>query len=407
MSIPGLARWKRALEANARRVEARWPARPEAPRPAPGGLEAGFIYSGQRHETVPRRLLLDNRLTPLERNAWQVIRLLIDERGLSTPRYEDLQACLSSVPCGAAASRETVARVLTLLRLTRWLSLVARGRDPRTGRLRGSLYVLHDEPLTPAEALELDDGYLELLANSLGHAAKTVRTVAAHVVEEVRQDADIDRQRLPTRLEAWAARSAHPATDRVPTPATPLHESEPGPEHPVRIRAHPGSDSEPGAKTGACSPVRMPNQDRTVLNTNTCIEKRTVPRTRAREGEASALAWPAALTLRPPERQAAQGLLDKLPAGERQAVLDEAGARCAAGGIRKPGAYLMGLIQRALQGQFRPWAALNAQAPPHHDPPPAAPPMLPQRAPGEPPSAEVQRCLEELRRLGRARAPDT
>ena len=33
----------------------------------------GFLYSGNRHESVPRALFLDRRLTPLERTAWQVL----------------------------------------------------------------------------------------------------------------------------------------------------------------------------------------------------------------------------------------------------------------------------------------------------------------------------------------------
>jgi hypothetical protein len=44
--------------------------------------------------------------------------------------------------------------------LTRWLSLVRRRRDPKTGRILGNLYVLHDEPLTPFEAMQLDADYL-------------------------------------------------------------------------------------------------------------------------------------------------------------------------------------------------------------------------------------------------------
>ncbi|MCQ9186861.1 hypothetical protein KMT30_49055, partial [Streptomyces sp. IBSBF 2953] len=116
---------------------------------------------------------------------------------------EDLQPYLSSVPYGASASRETIARVLTMLRLTRWLSLVSRGRDQLSGRLRGSLYVLHDEPLTPAEAIELDHDYLELVGHALGHATKAVRIVAHHILEEIRQETNIDRDRLPTRLDSW------------------------------------------------------------------------------------------------------------------------------------------------------------------------------------------------------------
>ena len=53
-----------------------------------------------------------------------------------------------------------MARALTVLRLTRWISLVRRRRDPRSGRIQGNLYVLHDEPLTPYEAIQLDADYL-------------------------------------------------------------------------------------------------------------------------------------------------------------------------------------------------------------------------------------------------------
>ncbi|WP_256344692.1 STY4528 family pathogenicity island replication protein, partial [Pseudomonas sp. D5002] len=110
---------------------------------------------------------------------------------------------LSSVPYGVQASRETIARVLTMLRLTRWLSLVSRGRDQVSGRLQGSLYVLHDEPLTPAEAMELDQDYLELVGHCLSHNTKAVRIVAQHVLEEIRRDTRIDLGQLPTRFESW------------------------------------------------------------------------------------------------------------------------------------------------------------------------------------------------------------
>ena len=94
-------------------------------QPAQGTAPAadGFLYSGNRHESVPRRLFLDRRLTPLERNAWQVFRLQLNDDGVTAfPTYDQLRPYLASMPCAAQASHETVARVLTLLRLTRWLS---------------------------------------------------------------------------------------------------------------------------------------------------------------------------------------------------------------------------------------------------------------------------------------------
>ncbi|PBQ09405.1 STY4528 family pathogenicity island replication protein [Pseudomonas syringae] len=382
------SRWQRVLQQCTQQLSERWPARPTTEQPSNQALQAGFLFSGQSHEVVPRRLLLDNRLTPLERNAWQVFRLMLHGQGVVTPRYEDLQPYLSSVPYGASASRETISRVLTMLRLTRWLSLVSRGRDQLSGRIQGSLYVLHDEPLTPAEAIELDQDYLALVGHALGHAAKAVRIVAQHVVEEVRQDTNIDRDRLPTRLdswgELWAQQGLDPATDAA------LHDSEPGENALVRNRAGPRSDSEPSLNASVSGTVRNPNAACTVLKESICTVPRATP-------AVDNLHWPTALHLSPSERQAIAVALNKLKPADRQAVLNEVGARCAAGGIRKPAAYLMGLIQRALNGDFRPWAC-QAEPSPIAEPPPPAP-SRPSRQQGEPASAVAQACLSELRQL--------
>ncbi|MFX7732064.1 hypothetical protein ABTK10_21265, partial [Acinetobacter baumannii] len=68
-----------------------------APMPAPTPATSGdaFLFSGNRHETVPRRLFLDRRLTPLERNAWQVFRLMLNDDGVTAfPTYEQLRPWL-------------------------------------------------------------------------------------------------------------------------------------------------------------------------------------------------------------------------------------------------------------------------------------------------------------------------
>ena len=388
MNTAAPSRWRRVLQQCTRQVEDCWPERPITEKPSIHGLQAGFLFSGQSHATVPRRLLLDNRLTPLERNAWQVLRMLLDGQGLVTPRYEDLQPYLSAVPYGASASRETVARVLTMLRLTRWLSLVARGRDQVSGRLQGSLYVLHDEPLTPAEAMELDQEYLELVGRCLSHATKVVRIVARHVLEEIRQDTDIDQGQLPSRLDTWGERWARQGLDQPEA----LHESELGADHPVRIRARPGSDAEPGSQPSIDDAVRHPYAACTVLKASIGTVLRASPAV-----DNLVLHWPDTLHLSPNERHAATIALSKLKQADRQAVINEVGARCAAGGIRKPAAYLMGLIQRALRGEFHPWAG---QMEPQTTVDTATTlPQRPSRTPGEPISPLAQACLEELRQL--------
>ncbi|ALI05245.1 MULTISPECIES: STY4528 family pathogenicity island replication protein [Pseudomonas] len=387
MNTAPFSRWQRVLQQCTQQLSERWPARPTTEQPSNQALQAGFLFSGQSHEVVPHRLLLDNRLTPLERNAWQVFRLMLQGQGMVTPRYEDLQPYLSSVPYGVSASRETIARVLTILRLTRWLSLVSRGRDQLSGRLQGSLYVLHDEPLTPAEAMELDQDYLELVGHALDHATKAVRIVAQHIVEEIRRDKDIDQGRLPTRIESWGEHWTPQELDQVTDEA--LHDSELSGDHSVRNRVGLRSDSEPGLNANVSGAVRKPNAACTVLKESICTVPRATP-------AVDNLHWPDPPHLSPSERQAVAMALNKLKPADRQAVLNEAGARCAAGGIRKPAAYLMGLIQRALKGDFRPWAG-QTESLPIAEPLPV--PSRRSRKQGEPVSALAQACLNELRQL--------
>ena len=171
----------------------------------PAPASDGFLYNGNRHESVPRALFLDTRLTPLERNAWQIIRLMLNADGVTAfPTYDQLRPYLASTPCAQQASYETVARALTLLRLTRWLSRVRRRRDPKTGRIKGNLYVLHDEPLTPFEAMQLDPEYLGLVSHALEHASKAVQRVGYRTLQDISEDPLLSGRVLPTRLQVLA-----------------------------------------------------------------------------------------------------------------------------------------------------------------------------------------------------------
>ncbi len=377
---------------------------PAAPDPlAESADQAEFLYSGQQAEVVPRALLLDWRLSPLERNAWQVIRLLSMERTLGAPRYSDLQTYLANLPYGTS-SRGTVARALTVLRLTGWLSLIPRGRDPLSGRLRGALYVLHEEPLSPTEALELDPAYIDLLTHSLRHANKAVRTVAAQIVAKATREqhgelSPIDSHTLTTPAAGIdsARRGAEAGiTDPVRMRANPGTGFVTGGTDPVRSSNSLGTNRAPSRNTGLSSRVPDSHQAPTVRTyTNTCIK--TVPRARSAE-----LVWPPALSLSTQALQQATRALQTIDPALRQAVLDEAGARCADGGIRTPAAYLMGLIRRALRGDFNPTVTSTGSRP--FTPAAEAAPVRPaKRHPGDPISAEVQACLEELRSLGRAK----
>lgn len=343
---------------------------------APGD---GFLFSGNRHESVPRRLFLDRRLTPLERNAWQVFRLMLNDDGVTAfPTYEQLRPWLASMPCAGQASHETVARALTLLRLTRWLSLVRRRRDPKSGRILGNLYVLHDEPLTPFEAMQLDADYLALVSQSLGHSAKAVQIVGLNTLNEIAQDPLLSGRTLPSRLQVLAERLASQGitgTQSYPQEGT-FHDSEEGAASLLRNRDDPSSESEEGPKPAPQASLRNPKQARTVRSSR-INEVRTTAQARA----LGDLQWPKRFAELKAEQQAgARVALQQVDAALRQAVLDEWAARCGNHGVRNPAGYLFGIIQRAIRGEFNAWAKQIGPAPPVPVAAPAGPTEPPHQA---------------------------
>lgn len=328
--------------------------------PAPTSTD-GLLYSGNRHESVPRSLFLDRRLTPLERNAWQVFRLLLNDDGLTAfPTYEKLRPWLASMPCGPQASHETVARALTLLRLTRWLSLVRRRRDAKTGRIQGNLYVLHDEPLTPFEAMQLDPDYLGLVSQALGHSAKAVQAVGVQTLKDIAEDPMLSDRALPTRLQVLAQRMAKGGwlPESYSQDGT-SPDSEEGSDRFLRNVDAPATESEAGAKPAQNASLRNPKEDRTVRK-----ESINEVRTTARAHALNSLQWPKRFSDLKPEQQAGVMVaLQQVEEPMRQAVLDEWEARCKGTSIRNPAGYLFGIVQRAIRGEFNAWAGQVKPAP--------------------------------------------
>ena len=382
------------------------PPTPPAPRGAAAASLAapvsdGFLYSGNRHESVPRALFLDRRLTPLERNAWQVFRLQLNDDGVTAfPTYDQLRPYLASMPCAAQASHETVARALTLLRLTRWLSLVRRRRDPKTGRILGNLYVLHDEPLTPFEAMQLDPDYLGLVSQALTHAAKAVQIVGMNTLREIAEDPMLNGRTLPTRLQVLAQRMARNKWADASYPQAPVdHESEEGQDGLLRNLEGPSSESEAGLKSAPDGSLRNPKEDRTV-RMDRINQVRTVPRAKSLQH----LRLPERLLrLKDEQQSGAMVALQQVDESLRQAVLDEWDARCRNSAVRNPAGYLFGIVQKAIRGEFKAWAgeAGSASTPPAPSSPPRpaapAPSAPPPPAPNGPGREAARAYLAKLR----------
>ncbi|MCX8959067.1 helix-turn-helix domain-containing protein [Erwinia psidii] len=152
-----------------------------------GRIRSGLLFTGNVHDAFPRRLLLDTRLSPLDKMGWMMIRLYAqNNEGAVFPSYDELQLQLAS-PGKGKASRETVSRVLLMLRITGWLSLCKRVRDDK-GRVRGNIYAQHDEPLIFSDAEDFDPRFLDTVAEACLSKNKAISQTAISILDEIKAD---------------------------------------------------------------------------------------------------------------------------------------------------------------------------------------------------------------------------
>lgn len=141
-----------------------------------------LLFIGNWNDALPRLLIHDPVLEPVDKIVWAVIKTCTDpRRGTAFPNYATI-ARLANV-----SAEGTITRALAILRVTRWLSLCGRARD-RKGRFRGSVYALHDEPLPLSDALHLDPEYLAFTHRSASHSHARVAMVATGVLRSLELD---------------------------------------------------------------------------------------------------------------------------------------------------------------------------------------------------------------------------
>ncbi len=216
---------------------------------------SGLLFLGNVHDAFPRQLFMDTRLSPLDKTAWVMIRLYAQQNeGAVFPTYDELQLQLAS-PHAEKASRETISRVLLMLRITGWLSLCKRVRDAR-GRVRGNIYAQHDEPLSCRDAETFDPGWLDLVASSCQHRNKAVRLTAMAVLADIKNDPTMRHRH--SRLAMIESRLGSPSAPREMASLRRAYQPGSVPELSIKnAEKHyeiPGSDTELSKKEGSVEP---------------------------------------------------------------------------------------------------------------------------------------------------------
>lgn len=305
--------------------------------------------------TTPISLMLDARLTPLERNGWQVLRMLRSAEGISPlANLGQLRRYLTSTPLGQRAGYETAWRVLTVLRLTGWISLVGQNRDPLTGHVLSELYQVHESALDFRQACALDSSLAALLQTSVGHENNQVDRVAIHIQATLTQ--------APGTVAATPQDQQHDDDDQPPSAP---------PSPPSQVRQATGQVPASGDSTKSTSVVQQTGHARqmtpeqgSTYKTYLYKKERTY-RTRAYEDEGSpSVALPPCLAnVKVDQKKDVLSALRRLPRQHRQEVLDELQARNQSGTVRNVVAYFFALVKRVLAGEFRLWAARKPASP--------------------------------------------
>ncbi|MDH4276427.1 MAG: STY4528 family pathogenicity island replication protein, partial [Gammaproteobacteria bacterium] len=137
----------------------------------------GLLFLGNWHDAVPRMLVQDPALDPLAWGTWLVLKThTVPNAPMAMPTYDRIAEQLK-------CSRTLLDKQLTTLRIARWLSSCTRVRG--SGRFKGNVYALHDEPITLADALHLDPGYLTFLQDAQKHQNEDIRDLAERALSTV------------------------------------------------------------------------------------------------------------------------------------------------------------------------------------------------------------------------------
>ena len=176
-------------------------------RPDTGDAPDGLLFLGNRQDAIPRLLIFDPILDAAAVRICMILRTLSQGTAASSfPTYDQLAR-------HANLTRPTVARVMIMLRATRWLTMLGRKIRNSRGQIKGNLYTLHDDPLPLADTLYLDPGYIDFLYTLQAHPHNHARRIAGLILSSIQDD--ITEQRDVTSIQTLAQTGARCMAQRM------------------------------------------------------------------------------------------------------------------------------------------------------------------------------------------------
>ncbi|TPV23689.1 STY4528 family pathogenicity island replication protein [Pantoea anthophila] len=318
-------------------------------------VRGGLLFTGNIHDSMPRRLILDQRLSPLDKMGWIIIRLhALSNDGAVFPSYEELQLQLAT-PGKGKASKETVSRILLMLRITGWLSLCKRVRDEK-GRVRGNIYAQHDEPLTFADAETFDPHWLKTVAEACLSNNRTISTTAKTIISEIRLDPTMNHHRSHLQMIEARLGSVLSPDDLTRRASFAQVENSPGSDSELNLKVQaqkPDSDAEHSDSARDNGRVRNPNSyvrsftnntDKTYVTGSVFLPKEF------------------ALLLKPDDRDMVNRQLQALSPEQSVLVLSNVARAQREGSLQNPLGWLLTVLKKARRGELYPSESLRGSS---------------------------------------------
>jgi len=118
--------------------------------------DGALIYLGNPHIAIPHQLLVCSELDSNDKIIWALLR-----EAIHRPGSPALLPTHGRIARQIGRPSQTVSECIQVLRINRWITSCARMGRSGKGTWQRSVYAIHDEPIPLADALFLDESYLE------------------------------------------------------------------------------------------------------------------------------------------------------------------------------------------------------------------------------------------------------
>lgn len=346
-----------------------------------------LLFVGNRHETVPVRLLADKYLTARAKTAWQLIKLnSMQFRGTLFPSYDELAIWLSDKAYqNKPLSRKLISQTLLLLRLTRWLTLCETVRDEK-GQILGNVYIMNDEPLSISDSITLNEDYLQLLEKTTKHKDPVLKQVSEAIIDEILNTEQLthfvshieviqERYKQQCQLTIKNGKLMTQLPNNLQKAVTKTQQKLQS-SHLELGQKQLSSNMEPSLKNRElCNNTQSSNMELSpekiakslILglvpngNSDTKYSTSTLNKIQYCTNTETISNQLDQFPLSQLEKQSILKMMANLSDETCNAVIFEAASRIGAGDIKKPAGYLFNLVKRAINGEFKPYLINKTQ----------------------------------------------